>query len=497
MASLAHTWAEPDLYILADDQLVHSSENVRRRLCRVEKSPDPIIVPDRPWEGMNPDGSADSLQDPLYGTCLFDPDEGIFRYWYNAYTRYQNRMSRPPLTSQGYSCCLAVSEDGLTWRKPDVRQVLFDGRLQNNMLRFKEEAAKGSSNLGEQVWNVLPYSAPGSEDRFVASMFCDWEDPIFTTGITMCYSPDGINWRMHYPPVLGLEGDCHGMSWDPNGQCYLLTTRSHQHTNLCKRWNHPWKRHIALFRSRDLLHWTSGTTILEADDRDPEDAQLYLMLVIPYGHCYLGQLLMFYGHEMVLDNQLAVSRDLFNWRRVDREPILCRGDEGSWDSRHVALSHNQPHPEGEQMRFWYGGKNTPHYQAGYGAIGTGTLRRDGFVCYEASGKEGTLTTAPFRPPRPNSATWIIVNADASEGEILAEIVDLDGNPIEGVTRADCIPVRGDHTRKVLAFKAGPGEYFHRGNFLRFAQDIRVRFILRDAKLYSFKLTNYALQTEES
>ena len=60
-----------------------------------------------------------------------------------------------------------------------ARQVLFDGRLQNNMLRFKEEAAKGSSNLGEQVWNVLPYSAPDCEDRFVASMFCDWEDPIF------------------------------------------------------------------------------------------------------------------------------------------------------------------------------------------------------------------------------------------------------------------------------------------------------------------------------
>ena len=492
MSNQAHTWAEPDLYILADEDLIQSSERAVRRLCPIEKHPEPVIAPDKPWEGLASDGTVTSLQDPFYGTVLFDASEGIFRAWYNAYDRFQNRIYSPPVADQGYSCCYAVSDDGLNWEKPEIGEVIHNASLKNNILRFKDRQTEGTSNLGEQIWNVLPYSPPEGEDRFVASLQSSYDDAIYTGGITMCYSPDGIHWRMHFPPVLALEGDCHGMSWDPIKRCFLLTTRSHEYGNLCGRWGHAWKRHIALFKSRDLVHWTAATTILEVDEKDPEDAQLYLMYIIPYGHAYLGGLLMFYGHEMTLDVQLALSRDLDKWQRVgDRKPILSRGAEGSWDSRHVALSHNPPHPEGEKMRFWYGGKNAPHYQAGYGALGTGTLRRDGFACYEAGKDEGIVTTIPFRPPRPNSATYLSLNVDASNGEVLTEITDVDGKPIEGATKADCVPIKGDHTRAVVNFKAGPGRYFDRGNFMRFAQDVRFRFYLRDAKLYAFKAASYA------
>ncbi len=149
------------------------------------------------------------------------------------------------------------------------------------------------------------------------------------------------------------------------------------------------------------------------------------------------------------------------------------------------------------MRFWYGGKDAPHYQAGYGALGTGTLRRDGFVCAEAGETEGILNTIAFRPPRPNSATWLILNVDASHGEVLVEITDVDGTPLDRVTKADCTPIRGDHTRVVVNFPTTPGHFFDRGNFLRFAQDIRIRFYLRNAKLYSFKVNNYAPVWPES
>lgn len=497
MPYLAHTWAEPDLYILADEELIASSKNAVRKLCPIQKRAEPVIAPDRPWEGLAPDGSVTSLQDPFYGTVLFDPIDGIFRAWYNAYDRFQNRVYSPPSVSQGYSCCYATSGDGLVWEKPDIGQVLHQGSARNNILRFKDERSEGSSNLGEQIWNVVPFGAPDSDDRFLASMHTRFDDPIFPSGITMCYSPDGINWRMYYPPVLGLQGDCHGMCWDPVSRCFILTTRSHEYANLCRRWGRSWKRHIALFRSRDSVHWTAGKTVMEVDDKDAEDAQLYLMYVIPYGHAYLGQLLMFYGHEMVLEVQLALSRDLDRWQRVaDRQPILVRGAEGEWDSRHVALTHNPPHPEGEEMRFWYGGKNAPHYQAGYGALGTGTLRRDGFVCWEAGEEEGIINTIPFRPPRPNSATSLILNVDASAGEALVEITDVDGRPIEGVTKADCQPIRTDRTRVVVNFRAGPGQYFSRGNFLRFAHDIRFRFYLRNARLYAFKAPHYEPQWPE-
>ena len=484
----AHTWSEPDLYLLVDEDLIESAKNAKRRLCTIEKHPAPVIVPDKPWEGKVSEDVPNTLQDPLYGTVLWDPVDGIFRCWYNAYDRLQNRSYAPNMANQGYSCCLALSKDGINWEKPDLGRALYQGSPANNILRFKDQPTSGSCNLGEQIWNVLPYGAPDSGDRFLASLYTHFSDPLYSSGITMCYSPDGIDWRMDFPPSLPSEGDCHGMSWDPKTGCYILTTRSHEHGVLARKWGRNWKRHIALFQSRDLVHWTAAHTILEADDKDPEDAQLYLMYVIPYGHLYLGQLLMFYGTELLLDVQLAMSRDMHNWKRTsERKPILERGDEGAWDCKHVALMHNPPDPEGDVMRFWYGGKDRPHYQAGYAAIGTGTLRRDGFACYESVGdKEGVVTTIPFHPPTPGRSTWVILNVDATDGEVLVEITDVDGKPIEGVTKADCIPIRGDHTRALVNFKAAPTDYFSRGNFLRFWQDIRYRFHLRNAKLYAFK-----------
>ena len=494
MLNYAHTWAESDLYILADEDLIETSENVVRRLCPIEKRSEPVIVPSEPWEGLAPDGTVTSLQDPFYGIVLYDPEDEVFRCWYNAYNRTVNRANHPPFANQGSSCCYAVSTDGIEWEKLPLRRVLYDGSYENNIVRFTDRSAPDTSVLAEQAWNVLPYAAADSEDRFVATLFAAYEDPIYPKGITMCFSPNGIDWRMHFPPVLPLDGDCHSLSADPVNKGYILTSRSHQHGNLCKRWGHPWKRHIALSRSRDLIHWTAMETVLEADEQDSEDTQLYLMYIAPYGHAYLGQLLVMRTNDMTLEEQLVLSHDLHHWQRVgDRRPILARGPEGSWDSKHVALTNNIPHPEGDTMRFWYAGKNAPHYQAGYGALGTGTLRRDGFVCWEAKSQEGVLTTLPFKP---TGATWFLLNVDAPKGEVLTEVTDLDGNPIEGCTKADCIPIKGDHTRAVVNFKAGPGRYFDRGNFMRFGQPIRLRFYLRNARLYAFKARNLEPQWPE-
>ncbi len=484
MPNYAHTWAEPDLFILADEQIIETSDNAVRRLCPIEKRADPVISPSEPWEGLAADGAVTSLQDPLYGVVLYEPEDEVFRCWYNAYDRFLNRENYPPFANQGSSCCLAISTDGLEWEKFPLRRVLHDGSYENNIVRFTGWSSPDTSVLAEQAWNVLPYSSPDSEDRYVASLYARYDDPIYPRGITVCWSPNGVDWRAQFPPVLPLDGDCHALSADPVNGGYILTSRSHQHANLCKRWGRPWKRQIALSRSRDLVHWTAMETVLEADDRDGEDSQLYLMYIVPYGHAYLGQLLIMRTDDMSLDVQLALSRDLHHWQRVgDRQPFLARGPEGSWDSRHVALTNNIPHPEGDMMRFWYAGKNASHYQAGYGALGTGTLRRDGFACWEASGGEGVITTVPFKP---TGATWFILNTDASSGEVLVEVTDLDGNPVDGCAKADCVPITGDHTRAVVNFRADPRRFFDRGNFMRFGQPIRLRFYLRDAKLYAFK-----------
>lgn len=452
------TFADPDLYLMADESLIESSRGVTRRLCPVAKHPEPVIVPDRPWEAY-PDG-VDAYQDPLFSNVLFDCERRIFHCWYNIPHRFLDSLYVEGFANQSSSMCYARSEDGIRWEKPVIGQVLYRNSYENNMLRMPGPHS------------VVHYRADGTEDRFVCS-------PRINQGMTFSFSPDGINWRTVMPPVIAGDGETNTLALDPFNSAYVLTMRSQAYVNFCSRWGREWKRHIALCRSRDLVHWTPPRTVIEVDEQDPDDAQIYRATVVAYGHGYLALLLMFYTHEMTLDVQLAFSRDLMNWQRVGgRAPILERGPEGSWDSKHVLFSNSQPHDEGDVIRFWYGGKDAPHYQAGHAGFGTATLRRDGFVCIEAGGRSGSAVTVPFRW---DELSGIELNVDASDGAASVELLDEDGRPTPGFSRNDCEPITGDHIRAPVRFK---------GDIRRLAgRELRLRFHLTNARLFAFKKRN--------
>ena len=470
-------FADPNLYLLADEELVASSRNLTCRLCRIEKRADPVISPDMPWEGMQPDGRSESHQDPFYSNVLYSAADKTYRCWYTVANRFNQSSYREGFSNQDSSLCYAISADGVRWEKPVLRQVLHKGSLENNMLRLY--GPPGSGVASGAIHSAIHYSAPGSDERFACSTRVGCWASGYPGSMTVWFSADGVNWRMMDPPVMAGDGETNTICADPLRRQYICTARSVQFTNMVGRWKRPWKRSCAISRSRDLTHWTPLLTVLEADDQDPEDTQIYKLAVIPYGHGYVGQLLMFYTHEMVLDVQLAFSRDLMNWRRIgDRQPILARGDEGTWHSKHVALFDTPPVLEGDTLRFWYGGKNAPHYQAGFGALGTGTLRRDGFVCYEAGEREGVLTTTPLPLSGP---PHIELNVDVTDGEALVELIDEDGNPLPGFSRKDCAPISGDHIRATVEF-TGASRYdtWRDGN-------VCLRFRLRNARLYAFEI----------
>jgi hypothetical protein len=217
---------------------------------------------------------------------------------------------------------------------------------------------------------------------------------------------------------------------------------------------------------------------------------MYYMHIVPYGHCWLGFVQMFYpSADMThgpLEMHLAISDDGDNWWRVgdkwgERVPFLPRGEKGTWDAGHVSLHSSSPFPigaQGERLRFWYGGKDVGHWQAGNAAVGTATLRRDGFACWEAGSEGGTITTRllPLK-----WATRPSLNVDATNGEVRVEILQENGEPLEGCSAAQCTPVSGDHIRHVVEW---PGR---RGSFVRHTGPVRFRFHLKNAKLYAAKL----------
>ena len=494
MHIVEHSWADPDLYVMADEGLIDDAENADFRICPMRKAPEPVLLPDQPWEGGDGEKPLGINQDPLDGTVLWDAEAEKFYCWYRSHNRLIRSIgghTGGTLRPQGSRVCYAISRDGIEWEKPRVGLVAYENSFENNMVPVAQGPIQ-SNHLSGVVVNRVP----GHEAPLAGTVHSRFRDPVYPVGITTLFSRDGLRWDPHWPPSLPIDGDAHCLMWDPNHDCYLCTTRSAAYTHtlgfLGKRGHEGLrqKRHVAIARSRDLVHWTPMMVVLEADEQDPHNAQLYMMYVIPYGHGYVGLLQLFcigenwtYGP---LEMQLAFGRNFLDWRRVgDRTPILPRGPQGAWDQAHTTICSNPPHPEGGRMRFWYGGKDTEHWQAGIGGMGTATLRRDGFACWEADEQGGVITTCPMEV---HWSTHLFLNVEAPRGEVRAELIDAETRePIEGCAREDCQPVTGDHTCVLAPFSQ------RRGTFIRHTGQVRWRFHLRNARIYAFKAPNLRLE----
>lgn len=79
----------------------------------------------------------------------------------------------------------------------------------------------------------------------------------------------------------------------------------------------------------------------------------------------------------------------------------------------------------------------------------------------------------------------LLTRDCSQGELWAELLDAEGHPLPGYTRAECCTLRGkDSTRWELHWNA-------KGEQTPWPQVMRVRFGLQNAKLYAFWITDSA------
>lgn len=485
-------YAEPDLFLCVDDALVESQEGVERVFCPLEKHAGPVLELLKPWEGGDGARTRPVAQDPVVASVLWDRQKGEYAAWYNTCNRELALVADPaagpgtrPVRAEGSTICFATSKDGITWEKPNLGQVYYRGGWDNNMVNVTVGPVRT-----DHLSTVMPDFSGQWPGGLVGSIYSSFDDPIYKMGITQMHSEDGLDWTAHFPPTLPLDGDAHCLMWDPIRQCFLCTSRSAQRTRIVTRWRPkgldlPNKRHVALAMSRDLVHWTPMLDILDADEQDPKETQLYMMYIVPYGHAYLGFVELFYmAGDMLrgpLDMHLALSTDLVNWRRVGgRQAFIPRGPAGSWDAGHTLITTNPPFAEGDRLRFWYGGKDTEHWQRGTGAMSTGTIRRDGFGCWAGGPEGGTITTKPFDV---RWATWPMLNVDARNGEARMEILTEDGQPLPGCAAADCVPITGDHLRATVEFKS------RFETFVRHTGKVRFRFHLKNAKLYAFKAQN--------
>jgi hypothetical protein len=458
--------------LFLDDHLIQQINGLRRVVNPPVRHPDnPVIRPDKPWENLC----------SVYGTALFDEELGRFRIWY--LTTPRDRGLKPLLFPDGrerapHTTLLAYAEstDGVHWVKPELNQFPYDGDTRNNLIDLGVYNCEGISVLydprdpdpqrrwkavywdhGSGGWtlrNGRPYCQEGPED-----------------GFCVAFSPDGIRWRPYEGnPVLHRYCDTNqNLVYDPKLRRYVAFSRF------------GFGRRLARSESEDFLHWSDPEVVLECDERDGRGTQIYGAGVDIYEGVYIAMIWIYReGGDGKIDTQLATSRDGIHWIRVgDRATWLKLGEDDSWEGGMVR-SVERIIVRGDRLYIYYGGVHGPHSRPGHpevvrkhrAAIGLLTLRRDGFVSFDAGEEAGWLLTRPFVLPNGD----LHLNVDARGGWIRVAVCDGTGSPIDGFETSE--PVTGDMLDAVVRWE--------KGNLRRLeGRTVQLRFSLQRAKLYSF------------
>jgi hypothetical protein len=266
---------------------------------------------------------------------------------------------------------------------------------------------------------------------------------------------------------------------------------------------------------------------LVQDCREDRRCEYYTMPIIPYEDFYIGMLLVFDAsyefHRIGKNNQagpghtqLVASRDLLNWRRLgDRRPFISRGAPGEFDWA-MAWYTSLPIVKDGTLWFFYTGNCTTHAGTrdeaywndllakvksgelpGIGSIGLATLRRDGFVSLDAGNEGGEVLTKSFRWP----GGVLHVNADADGGELRVQACMPDGTPYQGYEQSDAVTgdcldreigwpgrektVTGPLHTHGTAEETGQNDDSDGFDVLSAGKPVRLRFLLRNASLYSY------------
>lgn len=465
--------AGPWRRLFLDAMVVERQQNLTRTFHAAEKQPgNPVIRKDKPWEGRG------AYAGPyLYGTILWD--EGRLRMWYHAHAL------------GGYVNCYAESLDGLSWAKPDLGIIAFQGSQQNNLYLTvtQDPNEKPPFRATGQCHNASVIKRPWERDpqkRY--ALFCygvDYRKP------RVAFSPDGLHWKFVPETAqkgLFASGDVINFFHDPYKNRYVATYKTGNRRG----------RAAGVAVSRDGLNWTKPLEgpVFGADDLDPDATQVYGMPAFPYQGMYVGLPWIYnarwfkYGtytdqrmYEVekdspcTMDVQLAWSWDMINWTRPpERRPFIPRGASGQFDSDSIYTAR-APVQVGDRLFFYYGGWNGPHNSTkAEAAIGLATLRLDGFCSMRAGAEEGWLISRR----EPMAAPSVTINAKTEpQGFVAAELLDRDNRPIPGFTRADCRVFQGDSVRHVLKWKKDRFDDSHLDH------DKKIRFYLKDADLYSY------------
>lgn len=457
--------------LFVDDFLIEKTDMPREYHYPEKYEGNPVLKPETELEHSGANGLA--VAGPKSGGLWWNPEKQLFELWYEA----------------GWvsSIAYATSKDGLVWERPDLplkpnsNRVLPDGVHPDSWTVVRDyRTTDPKANF------KIFLRGGGARDRARAFL-----------------TEDGINWGNHTD--CGTTGDRSTMFYNPFRDVWVYSLRWTT-TGFGGRCRSYWEGEDFM----KGMNWYPDEPVVWArtDRLDPPDPviqnipQLYNFDAVAYESIMLG----FYeillgppndvgaaeGHPKNTGLNFAYSRDGFHWDRPDRTLAINPEQTNVWDRGYVQSLGNICTVRGDKLWFYYigfagdeslkmGDPNIPmtsSMQSGLyanGATGVAFLRRDGFVSLNASGRERTVTTRPVT----FTGKHLFVNVDAPEGMLAAEVLDMNGNPVEPFTLNNSIPITGDSTLAQMTWKDGSDLSALAGRAVRF------RFRLQKGRFYSF------------
>jgi len=237
--------------------------------------------------------------------------------------------------------------------------------------------------------------------------------------------------------------------------------------------------------SEDLIHWSSPRMVMFPDRLDPKDCQIYAHMGFVYESMWVGILQAMRYHATgwkQTELQLTYSRDGRHWLRPQqRDPFIPLGAADSWEADYSLSSFTAPVLVGDELFIYYGGSRNPARDSNPGGpwpidLGLAKLRRDGFASLNAGRQPGQIVTRPLT----FKGKSLFVNAEvASGGWVKAAVLSREATPIAGYDLQDAVAMTKGTTQGRLTWAA-------KDQLDASIDDhLRIRFELKDAKLYSF------------
>jgi len=454
-----------------------------------------VMEHDEPWEGT---GCG-------YHSIFRDGD--LYRMYYKA---WDIDVGPDTLQTRGQLfCCYAESDDGIRWRKPALGLHEFEGSKENNIVLAPRKVGDGAADPGHCAVFKDPNPDAPAEARYKA-IIRDGK----RHGLLAFQSPDGLHWTpMSDRPVI-TEGafDSQNLAfWDPvRGEYRAYWRVFTEGVTDGTTWKPAGVRAIRTATSENFLDWESHADLTYVDS---PAQQLYTNQVEPYHrapHLFIGFPTRYvdrgrsdsmralpeperrehrarasrrYGTALT-EGLLMSSRDGVTFHRWN-EAFLRPGIErpGSWRygdayiGWHLVETESPLEGAPRELSLYA----TEGYWHGEGSrLRRYTLRLDGFVSASAGWEGGHLVT---RPVVFDGSRLEINFATSAAGSLRVEIQDPDGEPKEGFALADCPEVFGDSVARTVRWKGDADVADLAG------APVRLRFVLKDADLYSFRFAN--------